>query len=62
MAHEAGKGDAPRKARDDKAYSEGWERIFGANHGKAKGSNEDKGSEAKEPLGGPSDDQESGQT
>lgn len=25
---EAGKGSAPRKNRDDLAYSEGWERIF----------------------------------
>lgn len=28
MAFEAGKGDAPRKTRDDGAYHEGWERIF----------------------------------
>lgn len=28
MAHEAGKGDAPRKTRSDGAYHEGWERIF----------------------------------
>jgi hypothetical protein len=27
--HEAGKGDAPRKGRDEKAYAEGWSRIFG---------------------------------
>lgn len=27
-AHEAGKGDAPRKQQDQKAYEEGWERIF----------------------------------
>ena len=27
--YEAGKGDAPRKVRDEKAYSEGWSRIFG---------------------------------
>ena len=26
---EAGKGSAPRKARDDAAYASGWERIFG---------------------------------
>ena len=24
----AGKGDAPRKQQDQKAYEEGWERIF----------------------------------
>lgn len=28
MAHEAGKGDAPRKQQDQKAYDEGWDRIF----------------------------------
>lgn len=29
MQHsEAGKGDAPRKQQDQKAYEEGWERIF----------------------------------
>ena len=29
MTHsEAGKGDAPRKQQDQKAYEEGWERIF----------------------------------
>ena len=27
--HEAGKGDAPRKQQDQKAYEEGWDRIFG---------------------------------
>lgn len=26
---EAGKGSAPRKNRDDKAYNDGWDRIFG---------------------------------
>ena len=26
--HEAGKGDSPRKQQDQKAYSEGWDRIF----------------------------------
>lgn len=26
---EAGKGDAPRKQQDQKAYDEGWDRIFG---------------------------------
>lgn len=62
MAHEAGKGDAPRKARDDKAYSEGWDRIFGAKRGKTKGNKEEKGSEAKEPIGCPGDNQESGKT
>ena len=25
---EAGKGDAPRKQQDQKAYEEGWERVF----------------------------------
>ena len=25
---EAGKGDSPRKQQDQKAYEEGWERIF----------------------------------
>ena len=25
---EAGKGDAPRKQQDQKAYEEGWDRIF----------------------------------
>jgi len=29
MAHEAGKGDAPRKTADPKKYAEGWERVFG---------------------------------
>jgi hypothetical protein len=28
MVHEAGKGDAPRKQQDQKAYEEGWDRIF----------------------------------
>ena len=27
-AYEAGKGDAPRKKQDQKAYEEGWDRIF----------------------------------
>ena len=27
-AHEAGKGDAPRKQQDQKAYEEGWDSIF----------------------------------
>lgn len=26
--NEAGKGDAPRKQQDQKAYDEGWDRIF----------------------------------
>lgn len=26
--HEAGKGDSPRKQQDQKAYDEGWDRIF----------------------------------
>ena len=25
---DGGKGDAPRKQQDQKAYEEGWERIF----------------------------------
>ena len=25
---EAGKGDSPRKQQDQKAYEEGWDRIF----------------------------------
>lgn len=25
-----GKGSAPRKGRDDKAYAENWEKIFGS--------------------------------
>jgi hypothetical protein len=29
MSHsEAGKGDSPRKQQDQKAYDEGWDRIF----------------------------------
>lgn len=28
---EAGKGSAPRKKRDDDAYSKGWDAIFGGN-------------------------------
>jgi len=28
MVHEAGKGDSPRKQQDQKAYDEGWDRIF----------------------------------
>lgn len=29
MTHsDAGKGDAPRKQQDQKAYEEGWDRIF----------------------------------
>lgn len=28
IVHEAGKGDAPRKQQDQKAYEEGWDRIF----------------------------------
>lgn len=62
MAHETGKGDAPRKARDDKAYSEGWDRIFGAKRGKTKGNSEGEGSQAKEPFGRASENQKSGQT
>lgn len=26
-----GKGDAPRKQQDKKAYDDGWDRIFGRN-------------------------------
>lgn len=29
MTNEAGKGDAPRKNQDQKAYENGWDRIFG---------------------------------
>ena len=29
MAHDAGKGDAPRKTADPKKYAEVWERVFG---------------------------------
>ena len=36
MAHEAGKGDAPRKQQDQKAYEEGWERIFSRNKNRNK--------------------------
>jgi hypothetical protein len=29
MSHgDGGKGDAPRKQQDQKAYDEGWDRIF----------------------------------
>lgn len=34
---EAGKGSAPRKAKDDKAYNEGWDRIFGSKQKKEQG-------------------------
>jgi hypothetical protein len=30
---EAGKGSAPRKQRDDEAYSKGWDAIFRRNRG-----------------------------
>ena len=33
---EAGKGDAPRKQQDQKAYEEGWERIFSRNKNRKK--------------------------
>jgi len=33
---EAGKGDAPRKQQDQKAYDDGWDRIFGRNKPKEK--------------------------
>ena len=30
MSHgDGGKGDAPRKQQDQKAYDDGWDRIFG---------------------------------
>lgn len=31
MTREAGKGDAPRKMQDHKAYSENYSQIFGQN-------------------------------
>lgn len=34
MQAEAGKGSAPRKAQDKRAFDEGWDRIFG--NGKTK--------------------------
>lgn len=40
---EAGKGDSPRKQQDQKAYEEGWERIF-----KRKDSEDNKGKALKE--------------
>lgn len=49
MASEAGKGSAPRKARDDKAYANGWDRIFGA-----------KSNQEKKPDGSTATDKESG--
>lgn len=49
MASEAGKGSAPRKARDDKAYANGWDRIFGT-----------KSSQEKKPDSPPSSDEEVG--
>lgn len=33
---EAGKGDAPRKQQDQKAYEEGWDRIFRRNKNRNK--------------------------
>lgn len=50
MASEAGKGSAPRKARDDKAYANGWDRIFGT-----------KSSQEKKPDGATATDKESRQ-
>ena len=50
MVSEAGKGSAPRKARDDKAYANGWDRIFGA-----------KSIQEKKPDGATATDNESGQ-
>ncbi len=29
---DGGKGDAPRKQQDQKAYEEGWDRIFSKNN------------------------------
>lgn len=49
MASEAGKGSAPRKARDDKAYANGWDRIFGA-----------KSNQEKKPDGATPSDKEGG--
>ena len=31
---DGGKGDSPRKQQDQKAYEEGWDRIFGGSHRK----------------------------
>ena len=33
---DGGKGDAPRKQQDQKAYEEGWERIFNRQRPKEK--------------------------
>ena len=38
---EAGKGDAPRKQQDQKAYEEGWERVFKRERPKEKLSKEE---------------------
>ncbi len=63
MAHEAGKGDAPRKTRDDNAYSDGWDRIFGANRAKeTKGNFENQSSEKTKHVSGFRNHQESGKT
>lgn len=40
---DGGKGDAPRKQQDQKAYEEGWERIF-----KKKDSEDNRGKALKE--------------
>ena len=50
MAREEGKGSATRKARDDKAYANGWDRIFGS-----------KSNQEKKPDGATATDKESGQ-
>jgi hypothetical protein len=35
MKHsDGGKGDSPRKQQDQKAYEEGWDRIFSKKHDK----------------------------
>lgn len=40
---DGGKGDAPRKQQDQKAYEEGWDRIF-----KKKDSEDNRGKALKE--------------
>ena len=53
MYSEAGKGSAPRKGRNDSAYAEGWDRIFGAKNVQEEvGKNQDQSSEATELPGG----------
>ena len=55
MAHEAGKGDSPRKSRDDVAYATGWDRIF------RNGKDKDKGSKTEDPSGSSSPNAKSGE-